>query len=69
MSGDSVSNQNPSYSLFEAMPYLGLLLEKKTMAHCNQEILGKSDAVWRSVTVYDATEPFHVLHMDPGSNE
>jgi hypothetical protein len=69
MNGDSASNQNPSYSLFEAMPLLGLLLEKKTMALCNHEILGKSDAVWRHVTVYDAAEPFHVLHMDPMSDD
>jgi hypothetical protein len=68
--GHDHQNQILSPSLFQAMPVSGLpLVITKTLALSNQEILGKSDAVWRSVTVYDAAEPFHVLHMDPGSND
>ncbi len=33
------------------------------------QILGKADAVWRHVTVQDAAEPFHVLHMCPMSDD
>jgi hypothetical protein len=70
MSDESVSNQimSPSCFQFQAMPLFCMQLEKP-LALCNQKILGKSDAVWRYVTVYDGAEPFHVLHMDPGSNE
>jgi hypothetical protein len=41
------------------------------MALCTfNEILCKSDAVWRNVTVYDdAAEPLHVLHMDPMNDD
>jgi hypothetical protein len=41
----------------------------KTLALCNQEILGKSDAVWRYVTVYDDADQFHVVHLDPMSGD
>ena len=33
------------------------------------QILGKTDAVWRRVTIQDAAEPFNVLHMGPMSDD
>jgi hypothetical protein len=69
MSDDSVSKPDseslsvPSHASFRAA-----VGNNKNIGTLNQ-ILGRSDAVWRSVTVYDAAEPFHVLHMDPGSND
>ena len=33
------------------------------------QILGKTDAVWRHVTIQDAAEPFNVLHMCPMSDD
>jgi hypothetical protein len=70
MNDDSVSNQIPSLYLFpfQAMPLSGLPLNR-TMALCNKEILGKSDAVWRHVTVYDDGEPYYALHMGPASDD
>ena len=33
------------------------------------QILGKTDAVWRHVTIQDVAEPFHVIHMGPMSDD
>jgi hypothetical protein len=53
--------------LCPAMPFLGPGWAK-SFAHCNQN-WGKTDAVWRHVTEYDAAESFHVLHMGPMSDD
>jgi hypothetical protein len=58
----SLSLPIPSHATFRAA-------NEKTMAHFNQEILGESDAVWRLVTIHDASEHFHVLHLDPMSDD
>jgi hypothetical protein len=70
MNGDSVSNQIPSPSLFPLTSHATFrAANEKTMALFNQEISGKSDAAWRPVTIYDAAEQFHVVHLDPLSDD
>ena len=67
MSDDAVPNQLLSSHLCLAYATFWAAIVKKFGTLL--QILGNADAIWRHVTVQDAAEQIHVLHMCPMSND